>query len=851
MKWLLFLLSIPFIAAIELTAQVNPKVPDWVNKIEVKKDAFIDKNKAVNGYYYLLLDEQHNTVARQNYYHYAKAIVNEEALTNVSQIEFSYDPSYQRGVLHYVKVIRGLATIDKTRDLDYKILNEEGQRSAGLLTGTKTFYTNLSDIRKGDIIEYCFSLDGENPIMGNYFDYEFSLGFSDPVDKVYYRILFPKETKPTILNKNTSVQPAIRQTNLNDYVWEVINPAPLKQESSVPLGYDPYPTVQISNVNNWNEVKSHFRSMMVLPPYDHSELKLITDSVTKISPNPEVQISAIVDFVQKHIRYSGNENGIYSHVPRAPDYVLKNRYGDCKEKSVLLNELLRLIHIEAFPVLINTTLRVKTPEQVTAIHSFNHCISSFIVAGKLYFIDPTISYQAGSFKHRVLPNYGTGMILDNKPQAFTAIPVNLSSTTKIEDDFIISDSADTKLNVACTYTGTDADDMRYYFKSTSISEIQDYSKKYYNKYSDNILVLDTIKFTDDSSINEFKTTESYLLKKFWSVDDSSKTGKIKKDFLPYSLNYKLNYGEEMIRKDPLQIEYPVNFTYIISITNPSGWNIKDESKKEENVFFDYSNSLKITGNTLQATYTYIPKKGVVEPSENKLYKSKMNFINYNLVLSLEETPYKKENTGLNWLLLLTLFTGVFAACILVWYINKQPFKNDFEPRYSSIGGLLVLVGIATLMTPLSLLFAIFQQWESVKTLDYFYYYFNEESDHFSPLKGYYTLSVNFLNVVMMVYSVFLVTIFFQKKASFRPYYSIFKIFNILLLIIDVFIIYQTYSDNSSLEERRILSRQTTALFGLLIGSCIWVPYVWFSERSKHTFTNDTIKEGTNEQEQQF
>jgi hypothetical protein len=712
----------------------------------------------------------------------------------------------------------------------------------GLLTGTKTFYTNLSDIRKGDIIEYSFSLDGENPIMASYFDYTFSLGYSDPVDKIYCRILFPKTTKPTILHKNTSIQPVIRQTAVNDYVWEVDNPLPYKPELSIPAWYDPYPIVQVSNVNNWSQVKAHFRSMMILPAYDNSELKRVTDSLANISPDPEMQISTIVDFVQKQIRYSGDESGINSHVPRAPNYVLKNRYGDCKEKSVLLNEMLRLIHIEAFPVLINTVQGKKTPEQITAIHSFNHVISSFSVAGKLYFIDPTISYQVGSFKNRILPNYETGMILDNKPETFTAIPVNLSSKTIVKEDFVISDSSDTKLTVKCTYTGTDADDVRYHFKSNSLSEIQDYYKKYYSKYSDNILVLDSIEFTDNSDINEFTTQESYLLKKFWAVDDSTLTGKIKKDFTPYLLNYKLNYGEEITRKEPLQIEYPVNFTQLISITNPSGWDINDESKKEENSFFSYSNTLKLTGNTIQATYTYVPKKGIIEPHEYKEYKSKMNFINYNLILSLEETPSEKENPSFNWLLLLTLFGGVLAGSVLIWYLNKHPFKGNFETRYSSIGGLLILVGITSLITPLSFFFTIFEQWENQRTVDYFYYYFDEGSPHFFPIKGYYALSMHFINVVMTVYSIFLVTIFFQKRASFRRYYCLFRIVNVLLLVIDVIVIYYSYSRNSTLAERKIISGQTAALFGSFIGSCIWVPYIWFSERSKHTFTNDTLKE---------
>jgi hypothetical protein len=209
------------------------------------------------------------------------------------------------------------------------------------------------------------------------------------------------------------------------------------------------------------------------------------------------------------------------------------------------------------------------------------------------------------------------------------------------------------------------------------------------------------------------------------------------------------------------------------------------------------------------------------------------------LILLQEIQYRNENSGFNWLLLLTIIFGFLVSGIVIWHLNNQNYKSHFEKKYNSIGGWLIIVGIGAMITPLFYLLKIYRQWDKQKNVDYYFHYFQKDSVFFSPLKGYYTLFTIFFDIMMLVYAVFLVTIFFQQRASFRPHYTLFKLLTLFFLIMDVLIIHHTHAHSEGLDTKRLLTRQYISLTSLFIGTCIWVPYVWFSERSKHTFINET------------
>jgi transglutaminase-like putative cysteine protease len=86
----------------------------------------------------------------------------------------------------------------------------------------------------------------------------------------------------------------------------------------------------------------------------------------------EEQISAIHQYVSRDIRYLSESEAGNAYTPHSVSRTVDKKYGDCKDKTVLLLEMFAQIGVEAHPVLIST--RRQSPENVLVPSAayFNH-----------------------------------------------------------------------------------------------------------------------------------------------------------------------------------------------------------------------------------------------------------------------------------------------------------------------------------------------------------------------------------------------------------------------------------------------------------------------------------------------
>lgn len=104
-------------------------------------------------------------------------------------------------------------------------------------------------------------------------------------------------------------------------------------------------------------------------------------------------VGRVLAHLHKEVRYTGVELGAGGLIPRTPAETLRRKFGDCKDKSVLLAGLLRALDIPAYVALLYAAEGAQDlDESVPGFGGFNHAI--VVIPGTpAIWIDPTDPYS--------------------------------------------------------------------------------------------------------------------------------------------------------------------------------------------------------------------------------------------------------------------------------------------------------------------------------------------------------------------------------------------------------------------------------------------------------------------------
>lgn len=100
--------------------------------------------------------------------------------------------------------------------------------------------------------------------------------------------------------------------------------------------------------------------------------KELAEKITLGAGSEEEKIERLARFVQREIDYEAIEFGHRAWLMNTPQKILKDRFGDCKDHSILLWQLLRSIGIDAHMALIHNEIRLN--KKFPAMSQFNHMI---------------------------------------------------------------------------------------------------------------------------------------------------------------------------------------------------------------------------------------------------------------------------------------------------------------------------------------------------------------------------------------------------------------------------------------------------------------------------------------------
>ncbi len=150
-------------------------------------------------------------------------------------------------------------------------------------------------------------------------------------------------------------------------------------------GYD----IELSNFRDWQDVGAWYSALQGDRASPDRAIRRQAEKLTADLDNDRARVEAIYTYVATEFRYLALLFGAGRYQPHPGAEVLKNGYGDCKDKHTLLAALLQAAGFQASPVLIGTL--GEPTEDVPSPHSFDHMITAVSLEGSLLLLDSTQS----------------------------------------------------------------------------------------------------------------------------------------------------------------------------------------------------------------------------------------------------------------------------------------------------------------------------------------------------------------------------------------------------------------------------------------------------------------------------
>ena len=565
--------------------------PNWINSLAVDTTATLAAGEARYGTYALLDDHQVNAgAATTNYYRRVRKILSPTGVQNASEISFDFDPTYEHLVIHEVTVLRDGKRKNVFDASTVRVIEKEDEQRDHLYDGILSAVAFVNDVRPGDVLDYSWSIEGANPLLGGRFADTFDLAADVPTKLIRHRLIFahPLHYRSTL----SGIEPVVAD---GVYTWTRTNVPAISVEDNLPDWFDPYDHIQVSEFASWHDIALWSDSLFQLNVPSRAAVTKLAQTIRAAHPQQRDQIVTAIRFVQDEIRYLGVEMGRNSHQPHQPADVLEQRWGDCKDKSFLLASLLRELGVEAYPALVNTKLRHNMDRELPSPFEFDHVITEVRLANHTYWIDPTLSGQGGSLETIETPNDERALVVSKETNGLATIVTSQKGSTLVAMTYTSSSwDAPTDLLVQTTYSGGDADQVRSDLAGMTVADL---AKQRINKFAADqpkLAVANPPQIHDDRDHNVIVLTERYTIPDFWKDGSFA--------FNPHAIEDHLKQPDTVIREMPLAVDFPLALHEKVVFHLPSAVKIDGSGDVVETPALRYVSSVEDGGKTVTIDY---------------------------------------------------------------------------------------------------------------------------------------------------------------------------------------------------------------------------------------------------------
>jgi len=322
-------------------------------------------------------------------------------------VESPWSPWYQQRPEIHARVITPQGRV---HELDPATVGEApgARRDPELFLDTRQLQAPLPAIQVGSLVETLVEVEHKEPFFADGETRRHWLAMTVPVRRARVTVDAPEDLELKIETGGLADEPEVHRAIRGETnggggeiaplrrTWELEKVEPvLFLDPGLPPDEPIAPFVAFGTGSSWADLARSYSRVVdeqIGASAEHAaELGAFAGDGGEVASQWE-RIQQLVASLHRQVRYTGVQFGDAGIVPRAPHETLSRRFGDCKDKAVLLTALLRREGIPAYLALLNTGPGPDALPELPGLGLFDHAIV-YVPGGSPLWIDATDPYS--------------------------------------------------------------------------------------------------------------------------------------------------------------------------------------------------------------------------------------------------------------------------------------------------------------------------------------------------------------------------------------------------------------------------------------------------------------------------
>jgi predicted Zn-dependent protease len=313
-------------------------------------------------------------------------VQSEAGVQQLGLLVVGYNATFDKLDVRYARVVKPDGTVVDASGQSIQDLPAEVARIAPQYSDFRQKHINLAGLRPGDTIEYSFVTHSHTPVMPGQFWADYSFERSAIVLDERLTIDVPADSKLK-LKTAEGYSPTITELEQRRvYTWSRKNTAPPADDDDQDTE-SRVPDVQLSSIQDWGVISKWYDDLAKPQAAVTDAVRAKAEELTRGLTTEDARVRAVYNYVASNIRYVSLSFGLGRFQPHTAAEVLRDQYGDCKDKHTLFAALLGAIGVSADPVLIG--IGRKLDPDVPSIQQFDHVITAVRRGSSVIFADTT------------------------------------------------------------------------------------------------------------------------------------------------------------------------------------------------------------------------------------------------------------------------------------------------------------------------------------------------------------------------------------------------------------------------------------------------------------------------------